>query len=330
MAARTGGGADVLGIGVVAVDDLIFLQQFPSPDSKASVLRRERHPGGLTGTALVAARRMGASSAYAGTLGDDELSRFILDSLAAEGVSTERVLRREGARPYHSTILIDTTTKTRTILFDSHGVVGPDPDHLPEKEILSAGVLFVDHLGLAGVVRAARLARGAGIPVVADLEASDGPLFGELLALVDHLILPWDVATALTGASSGPATARGLWEIPVDPGAGAARAGARSAVVVTRGTEGSWCVSAERPGKVFHQPSFRVETVDTTGCGDVFHGAYAAALREGLPVEERLRFAAAVAALKATRVGGQKGIPSRREVEKFLDERSGEARGEWA
>jgi sulfofructose kinase len=325
VAARTGGGADVLGIGVVAVDDLIFLQQFPSPDSKASVLRRERHPGGLTGTALVAARRMGARCEYAGILGDDELSRFVLDSLAAEGVSTERVLRQEGARPYHSTILIDTTTKTRTILFDSHGVLGPDPDHLPEKEILSAGVLFVDHLGLAGMVRAARLARGAGIPVVADLEASDGPLFGELLALIDHLILPWDVAAALTGASSGPAAARSLWGTPVDPGAGA-----RSVVVVTRGTEGSWCISAERPGKVFHQPSFRVETVDTTGCGDVFHGAYAAALREGRPVEERLRFAAAVAALKATRVGGQKGIPLREEVEKFLGERSREAKGEWA
>jgi sugar/nucleoside kinase (ribokinase family) len=175
------------------------------------------------------------------------------------------------------------------------------------------------------MVRAARLARGAGIPVVADLEASEGPLFGELLALVDHLILPWDVATALTGASSGPEAARGLWEARADPGAGG-----RSAVVVTRGTEGSWCVCAERPGKVFHQPSFRVETVDTTGCGDVFHGAYAAALREGQPVEERLRFAAAVAALKATRVGGQKGIPSRGEVEKFLGEHSGEARGEWA
>jgi sugar/nucleoside kinase (ribokinase family) len=325
VAARTGGGADVLGIGVVAVDDLIFLRQFPSPDSKASVLGRERHPGGLTGTALVAARRMGARCAYAGTLGDDELSRFILDSLAAEGVSTECVLRREGARPSHSTILIDTTTKTRTILCDSDGVVGPDPDRLPEKEILSAGVLFVDHLGLAGMVRAARLAREAGIPVVADLEASDGPLFGELLALVDHLILPWDVATALTGASSGPAAARGLWGAPVD-----AKTGGRAVVVVTRGTEGSWCVSVERPGEVFHQPSFRVETVDTTGCGDVFHGAYAAALCEGRQVEDRLRLAAAVAALKATRVGGQKGIPTREEVERFLGERSGEARGEWA
>jgi sulfofructose kinase len=81
---------------------------------------------------------------------------------------------------------------------------------------------------------------------------------------------------------------------------------------------------------VFHQPAFRVETVDTTGCGDVFHGAYAAALCEGRGLEERLRFAAAVAALKATREGGQKGIPSREEAERFLAARQGEAKGEWA
>ena len=325
MAGATEEPIDVLGIGVVAVDDLIFLEGFPPPDSKMPVARRERHAGGLTGTALVAARRMGARCAYAGILGDDELSRFVLDSLAAEGVSVGSVVRRQGARPYHSTILIDTTTKTRTILFDSLGVVGPDPERLPEKEILSAGVLLVDHLGLAGTVRAARLARGAGIPVVADLEVSSAPLLSELIGLVDHLIVPWNIGVELTGAADGPAVARGLWEARTD-----ARTGGRSAVVVTRGTEGSWCMSAERPGKVFHQPSFRVETVDTTGCGDVFHGAYAAALREGRPVEERLRFAAAVAALKATRVGGQKGIPTRGEVEKFLGERSGEARGEWA
>ncbi len=325
MAPGTDGSIDVLGIGVVAVDDLVFLEGFPSPDSKMPIVRRERHAGGLTGTALVAARRMGARCAYAGILGGDELSRFILDSLAAERVSTESVQRRDGARPYHSTILIDTTTKTRTILFDSDGVVGPDPDHLPEKEILSAGVLFVDHLGLAGMVRAARLARGAGIPVVADLEVSSAPLLRELIGLVDHLIVPWNIAAELTGGADGPAAARGLWEARTDP-----VAGSRSAVVVTRGTEGAWCISAERPGKVFHQPAFRVETVDTTGCGDVFHGAYAAALREGQPVEKRLRFAAAVAALKATRVGGQKGIPMRGEVERFLGERSGEAKGEWA
>ena len=324
MAAGGTGRFDVLGFGAVAVDDLLFLDGFPLPDSKVRIVKRERHAGGLTGTALVAARRMGARCAYAGILGSDELSRFILDGLVAEGVSVDLVLREPGAGPFHSTILIDTREKTRTILSDPSGVAALDPGQLPEDAILSSRLLFVDHVGLEAMTRAALVARKAGIPVVADLEKRRGPLFDALLAIVDHPIVPWDLAVELTGAADGPAAARGMWSLPVDP-----RTGGRSAVVVTRGVEGSWCVGAERPGSVFHQPAFRVETVDTTGCGDVFHGACAAALCEGMPLAERVRFAAAVAALKATKVGGQKGIPTRGEAERFLAERRGEAKGEW-
>ena len=99
---------DVLGLGAVAVDDLLFLDEYPRPDSKMPIQRQERHAGGLAGTALVAASRMGCACAYAGTLGSDELSRYIIDGFAAEGVSVEHLVRREGTRPYHSTILVDT------------------------------------------------------------------------------------------------------------------------------------------------------------------------------------------------------------------------------
>lgn len=77
---------DVLGLGAVAVDDLLFLNEFPRPDTKSRVVRSKRHAGGLTGTALVAAARMGSLAAYAGTLGDDECSLFVLDSLTAVGI----------------------------------------------------------------------------------------------------------------------------------------------------------------------------------------------------------------------------------------------------
>jgi sugar/nucleoside kinase (ribokinase family) len=86
---------------------------------------------------------------------------------------------------------------------------------------------------------------------------------------------------------------------------------------VTRSAEGSWYLSAEEPGVVFHQPAFAVEAVDTNGCGDVFHGVYAAGVSEGMPAEERIRFAAAVAALKATHPGGQQGIPRRADADRF-------------
>ncbi|MCX7032091.1 MAG: PfkB family carbohydrate kinase [Spirochaetes bacterium] len=307
------GPIDVLGLGAVAVDDLVYLEEYPRADSKVRVVRRERHAGGLTGTALVAAARLGRRCAYAGVLGDDELSRFILDSLAAERVDTTAVVRRPDARPFHSTILVDLNGLTRTILSDASGVIGADPAGPPETLLRSAKVLFVDHVGLEGMVRAARLARDAGLPVVADFDRRLEAPFDELLALVDHLVVPLEFARQIAGASDGPSAVRALWNE------------GRSAVVVTDGTAGSWYASRERPGGVIHQPAFRVETVDTNGCGDVFHGCYAALLCEGLPVARRVRFASAVAAMKATRRGGQQGIPSREEADRFLAERSAEA-----
>jgi sugar/nucleoside kinase (ribokinase family) len=304
---------DILGLGAVAVDDLVYVEEYPLPDTKVRVLRRERHAGGRTGTALVAAARMGRRCAYAGVLGDDELSRFVVDSLATEGVDTAAVVRRPDARPYHSTIIVAARDQTRTILSDASGVVGADPAGPEEAAIRSAKVLFVDHVGLEGMIRAARIARDAGIPVVADFERRPGAPFDELLALVDHLVVPLAFARSITGVSDAGGAVLGLWS------------GTRSAVVVTDGTAGSWYAGRELPGRVFHQPAFGVETVDTTGCGDVFHGCYAAGLCEGWPMERRVRFAAAVAAMKATRRGGQQGIPSRDEAERFLVDRSAEA-----
>ena len=94
----------------------------------------------------------------------------------------------------------------------------------------------------------------------------------------------------------------------------------RQVVVVTCGEQGGYYRAADAE-EVRHFAAFAVRTVDTTGCGDVFHGAYAAALARGLALTERLRFAAAAAALKATQPGAQKGIPTRGEVEAFLASR---------
>jgi len=160
---------DILGFGAVAVDDLLYVEEYPPADSKVPVRRRVRQCGGLTGTALVAAARLGARCAYTGVLGDDELSRIVIDNFASEGIDVAHCVRRPDARPGHSVILVD--------------------------------------------------------------------------------------------------------------------------------------------------------VVDTTGCGDVFHGAYAAALAEGRDLADRVGFASAAAALKATRAGGQAGIPPRTVVETFLGAR---------
>lgn len=315
MSASREAHVDVLGLGAVAVDDLLYLDHFPSADSKMPVQRSERRAGGLAGTALVAARRMGSSCAYAGSMDpSDELSRFIIAAFEAEGVSLSHLVKKPGTRPVHATILMDTRTRTRTILFEAGHATGADPELPAEEVIRSARALMVDHVGLAGMVRAARIARSAGVPVVADLERNEAPEFADLLALSDHLILPFDFARQFTGGRSELQIVRALWR------------GDRSAVVITRGAEGCWYLTSEEPGVVYHQPGFRIPEVDTNGCGDVFHGVYAAGLVEGMRAEDLVRFASAVAALKASRPGGQTAIPLRAGAEQFLKERTAEAR----
>ncbi len=296
---------DVLGLGCVAVDDLLFIREFPAPDSKQQVLRRERHCGGLTATALVAASRLGACAAYAGALGDDPESRFVLDTLAGEGVCVDHVVHRHDVRPVRSVILVEEGIGSRTILYDVTGALGADPRRPARDVILSARVLLVDRWGLPGMIRAAQLARRHGIPVVADLETFDLPRFEELLALSDHLIVSENFARQFTGARSAAEGVSRLWHDD------------RAVVVVTGGAQGCWWRDGQcREPR--HLPAFPVKAVDTTGCGDVFHGAYAAGLALGLPVQECLRLASATAALKATRPGGQAGIPYWQTVRRFL------------
>lgn len=295
---------DILGLGCAAVDDLLYVDSFPRPDTKVQVRSRERQCGGLTVMALIAAARLGARCAYAGVLGHDEASQFIEMTLAQEGIDVSPAVRRADARPVLAVVIVDVERHTRTILFDVQGSVGADDAQPPAETIRAAHVLFVDHCGVAGQVRAAQIARAAGIPVVADIERADTPEYAQLLALADHLIIPDDFASTVTGAAHPADAARALWT------------GARRAVVVTCGAAGCWYLADGQP--VQRQPAYPVQVMDTTGCGDVFHGAYAAALARGLDLRERVRLASAAAALKAAQAGGVRGIPDRSRVEAFL------------
>jgi sulfofructose kinase len=299
---------DIIGLGCVAVDELLYVPAYPVPDTKVRVRRRERQCGGLAATALVAAARLGAACAYAGTLGDDGDSRFVIETFRREGIDTSWLRRSADARPICSFIIVDEARQTRTIVFDIAGAVPAQPDWPPEEAIRSAGVLFIDHFGVDGMIRAARLARAAGIPVVADFERNEWPEFPELLGLVDHPIVSREFAERLTGERQPEAAVAKLWSA------------ARQCVVVTCGADGCWYQGQDTP--VRHAPAFAVDVVDPTGCGDVFHGAYAAALARGVPLAERIRWASAAAALKATQAGGQFGIPAAAAVARFLEDRS--------
>jgi sugar/nucleoside kinase (ribokinase family) len=297
-------GWDILGLGVVAVDDLLYVDHFPRPNTKQRLLAKHRQGGGLTGTALVAAARLGTSTAYLAVLGDDDLSRFTLEELEREGVDCSPVLRRESARPVHAVVIVDRSTGERTILYTLDGQTPVEPDEIPAELIGRCRVLFLDFTVGVGGLRALELAHQSGIPVVADIEQEGAPAMDELLPRVDHLIVDVEVAGRVTGKSDPEGMVRALMSPE------------RACSVVTAGERGCWY--AERDGVVHHFQAYRVEVVDTTGCGDVFHGAYAACIARGEPVSAAVRIATATAGLKATQPGGRSGIPTRPVVEAFL------------
>jgi ribokinase len=241
-----------------------------------------------------------------GVLGRDELSRFVEESFHREGVDTTHSPRRDDASVAHSTIVVDESRDTRTVFASVEGAIGADAQKPDAELIRTAGALLVDHHGLPGTIRAAQIARDAGVAVVGDFERYPGDEFDELLRLTDHLIISRRFARQLTGTSDPARAAEQL----VDDDA--------RTVVVTCGAEGCYYASC---GNVRHVPAIDVSVVDTTGCGDVFHGAYAAALARGMELENRIKLATAVAAMKAGRRGGQAGCPSWETVQEFIQGR---------
>ncbi len=306
MSPPRGGEFDVLGLGCTAVDDLLYVPSYPSADGKVRVETATRKCGGLTGTALVAASRLGSRCAFGGCLGTDPLSQYVADNFVREGVDVSHAPRLPEAAVVHSIIVVGRDTGSRNIFYRVPGMMGAHPS-LPAAEVIQrAKVLFIDHYGMEGNLRAARLARESGVAVVADFEDEASPLFQDVLDLVDHLILSDGFALRFTGEPDAARAALALWRPD------------RAAVIVTCGREGCWSVSGPSGSPARHHPAFQVEAVDTNGCGDVFHGAYATALARGGDLEQRIRFAAAAAALKAAMAE----LPRDEEVRRFITQRT--------
>jgi sulfofructose kinase len=279
---------DILGFGTVAIDDFLHVARFPAPDEKAEVLRKNRKLGGLVGTALAAAARTEASCAYAGTLGTDELSRFVGDGLQAFGIDISHAV-------------VDKAT--RNCFF--HLAMKPlRAEQLDERVIGSARILLVDQLGKEAVRCACRL----GIPAVADMEWCDQLDVWEMMDMVDHLIVSRGFACRLTGT-----------EDPVEALKVLHKEKKRKCTALTLGKDGVCFLRGETTGDVERLPAFQVQTVETTGCGDVFHGVYAAYLARKMAVRDCLVYASAAAALYASRPSGWEHLPLPSEIRSLLD-----------
>jgi sugar/nucleoside kinase (ribokinase family) len=279
---------DILGLGCVAVDDIIYIKSYPPVDTKIPVLRRKREIGGLTARAILAATGLGAKCAYSAVLGHDDLSEYVISTLQSSGIDIEYIKKNKVAGPIYSMAVVAEKESSRNVYFDDNrwkkGVINVSP---PSGLIRSSRILLLDnYIGIPSAIRAAEIARDFSIPIVADLEDNCDKNFNQLMNLVDHLIIASSFAQKITGFSDPELAIEKIWDKN------------KKFICITNGQDGCYYRSSG-DSAMHHQPAFTVPVIDTTGCGDVFHGAYAVSLKNNISVKTRVKFASAAAAIKA-------------------------------
>jgi len=290
------GTTDVAGLGLNALDTICIVPRLPEPNGKLRIRDLRVEPGGQVATALVTCTRLGLKARYIGSVGKDDAGRAQLESLSAEGLELD-VREVEGASSQVAIILLEEGVGERTILWTRDPRLSYPVEQLRRECIINSRLLHLDGCDSVAALQAARWAREAQIPVVIDIDEVYDDSTHELLCLVDYLIAGSDFAD--------------------DPCALADRYGC-PVVGITRGAEGAVFVDH---GRVVKSNAFQVPVADTTGAGDVFHGAFIYGLLRNWSMDDIVRFSHAVAAMKCMRIGARRGIPTLPEVREFIEQR---------
>lgn len=294
---------DVAGIGLNATDTLILVDKFPAYAGKGLYADEIVSPGGQVATAMVACARLGLRASYTGVVGDDERGRIQIESLRASGLNIDGVVVRKGCPNQSAFIVVDRSTGERTVFWRHPECLRMEAGELRADVITSARLLHIDGYDTALAARAVAIARGAGIPVTADVDTIYHG-FERVLANVDYLIASSEFPERWTGEAD---PFKALELIQKDYG-----------MRVAAMTLGSWGALARCHGRFFYAPAYVVDCVDTTGAGDVFHGAFCYAVLQGMAIGEALEFSNAMAALNCTALGARGGIATLSEIRQFM------------
>jgi sugar/nucleoside kinase (ribokinase family) len=284
--------AGVAGLGINATDTIIRLPHFPAHDSKVEIVSMERKAGGQVASAMVACRRWGLAARYVGKIGSDAAGKFQKGEMAREGVDARWIVV-PGAQSQSAFILVDAATGERTVLWKRDGKIALAAGDLKRSWISGARALLVDGHDTAAATRAAKWARKENIPVVGDFD-NRYPNVEALLQYVDYAVTSKDFPERLTGERDL------LKSLP--------KIFSTFKCHLIAATLGRLGVLAWDGEHFILCPGFLVAAVDTTGAGDIFHGAFVYGLVQGWGMEAILEFSCAAAALNCTAVGARGGI----------------------
>ena len=297
--------ARIVGIAACVFDTLYRIPTYPQEDTKRRATDSKSAGGGPVATGLVAARKLGVDAAYIGVLSDDNGGRFLKEDFEKYGVETNLMEVKAGYRSFASVIWLCADSASRTCVFDKGDL---PPLTLNEKQlaaIKNADILMVDGNELSAAVEAAKTARENGTKVLYDC----GGLYDgveKLLAYTDIMIPSEEFALAHTGCQTAQDAARALYE-RYSP----------EVVVITQGKRGGLLFDGR---ETVSYPIYPANVVDSNGSGDVFHGAFAAAVCRGYDYLKSCHFGSAVSALKCMGVGARESVPDFETVKHYMKE----------
>jgi sugar/nucleoside kinase (ribokinase family) len=290
-------------MGLNSIDFLSLVSEYPASNSKTEILRFARSGGGQVATAMVALSRWGVKTKYIGKVGDDELGQLSLESIRQEGVDVSSVTIEPDTPTQLGNIIVEAVSGDRTILWRRDNRLMYREGELLQKDICAGRLLHLDGHDIRAAIQSARWAREAGITTVVDIDKVE-PLTSELIRGIDFVVTSSRFPTLFTGI---PDREKALFELQkYTPGF----------LCTTLGSEGAMALV---DGKVLFIEGIKVDVVDTTGAGDVFHAGFIYGLLQNWEVAKILRFANAVAGLKCRDLGGRRAIPTLDEVRNFLD-----------
>lgn len=296
---------DIIGIGHACLDYLGIVPYVPEIDGSVRMTAMERQGGGAVSQALVAASRLGARTAYAGVLGADEAGEYLKNDFIKEKVDISGLTMEPGGRTSTAFMVVERDTGKRTIYVYPGTISRLRINDKIKSLILSARYLHLDATTYDTALEAASFAKEHRIKVSLDgceIEAQKEKTF-ELIKLTDILITNETYPRVLTGMNDPQQALLTLAAIGPE------------IVISTIGSKG--CLLVQN-GRVISFEAYPIKAVDTTGAGDVFHGAFLYGLLQHWEIETIIKFASATSAINCLSLGGRVGIPTRKQVVDFM------------
>jgi sugar/nucleoside kinase (ribokinase family) len=302
----------VLCAGIIVLDEVFRVEEFPEPDSKVEAKGFFVVNGGCAANAAVAIARLGGRAALAGPMGgpagQDSNGDRVLQAFAREKLDTTHCQRIDGLATALSAIFVDAKGDRTIVTYRDERIATAVPADA-DAIVAGADAVLVDNRFPIFVRPVCEAGRRRKIPVVLDgdkASVEDDPLF----RICSHVVFSSECLRTTTGVTD---LAEGLKRI------------ARHSDAFLAVSNGPGDIVVLERGVLRTVPVFQIRAVDTLGAGDALHGGFVLALAEGRNTDEALRFGSAVAGIKCSRIGGSAGAPTRAEVETFLAAERAEA-----